>query len=129
MFKFFSFLISIGFVGFFICHDKASGRTTAPEKNDIYALHKFYRKPNSISYLLPPVDSVSEITINLVGDLMCHLPQTNNAKLPNGEYDFNPSFEYIKPNLEDADFTIGNLETTFAGTVQPYAGYPAFNSP
>ena len=74
-------------------------------------------------------DSLSEITINLVGDLMCHLPQTNNAKLPNGEYDFNPSFEYIKPYLQDADITIGNLETTFAGTTQPYAGYPAFNSP
>jgi poly-gamma-glutamate synthesis protein (capsule biosynthesis protein) len=74
-------------------------------------------------------DSLSEITINLVGDLMCHLPQTNNAKLPNGDYDFNPSFEYIKPYLQDADLTIGNLETTFAGTTQPYAGYPAFNSP
>jgi poly-gamma-glutamate synthesis protein (capsule biosynthesis protein) len=64
-----------------------------------------------------------------VGDLMCHLPQTNNAKLSNGDYDFNPSFEYIKPYLRDADITIGNLETTFAGTIQPYAGYPAFNSP
>ncbi len=74
-------------------------------------------------------DSISNITINLVGDLMCHLPQTSNAKLPNGEYDFNPSFEYIKPYLENADLTIGNLETTFAGTTQPYAGYPAFNSP
>jgi poly-gamma-glutamate capsule biosynthesis protein CapA/YwtB (metallophosphatase superfamily) len=79
--------------------------------------------------LPPPADSISEISINLVGDLMCHLPQTNNAKLSNGEYDFNPSFEYIKPFLQDADITIGNLETTFAGTVQPYAGYPAFNSP
>ncbi len=74
-------------------------------------------------------DSISEITINLVGDLMCHLPQTTNAKLGNGNYDFNPSFEYIKPYLQDADITIGNLETTFAGTSQPYAGYPAFNSP
>ena len=60
---------------------------------------------------------------------MCHLPQTNNAKLSNGEFNFNPSFEYIKPYLEDADITIGNLETTFAGIKQPYAGYPAFNSP
>lgn len=83
----------------------------------------------SIRILTPPADSISEISINLVGDLMCHLPQTNNAKLSNGEFNFNPSFEYIKPYLEDADITIGNLETTFAGTIQPYAGYPAFNSP
>ncbi len=82
-----------------------------------------------VSYLPPPADSISEISINLVGDLMCHLPQTNNARLSNGEYDFNPTFTYIKPYLENADITIGNLETTFAGTSQPYAGYPAFNSP
>jgi hypothetical protein len=88
-----------------------------------------FEEPKVISYLPPPADSVSEISINLVGDLMCHLPQTNNAKLSNGTYDFNPSFEYIKPYLQDADITIGNLETTFAGTTQPYAGYPAFNSP
>ena len=74
-------------------------------------------------------DSISEITINLVGDLMCHLPQTKNAQLSNGIYDFKPSFEYIKPYLKNADLTIGNLETTFAGTSQPFAGYPAFNSP
>lgn len=74
-------------------------------------------------------DSLSEITINLVGDLMCHKPQTNNAEVSPGVYDFKPSFEYVKPYLQDADITIGNLETTFAGTGQPYAGYPAFNSP
>lgn len=85
-------------------------------------------KPKSISKN-PPQDTIIEATINLVGDLMCHLPQTNNAKISNGEYDFNPSFEYVKPILENADITIGNLETTFAGTGQPYAGYPAFNSP
>lgn len=73
-------------------------------------------------------DSISTITINLVGDLMCHKPQTANAATGN-TYDFNPSFQYVKPYLEDADITIGNLETTFAGPSQPYSGYPAFNSP
>lgn len=73
-------------------------------------------------------DSISAVTINLVGDLMCHKPQTTNAATKNG-YDFNPSFQYVKPYLEDADLTIGNLETTFAGPLQPYSGYPAFNSP
>ncbi len=74
-------------------------------------------------------DSICEMTINLVGDLMCHKPQTTNAEVSTGVYDFRPSFEYVKPYLQDADITIGNLETTFAGTGQPYAGYPAFNSP
>jgi len=74
-------------------------------------------------------DSVSRITINLVGDLMCHKPQTTNATIGAGKYDFNPSFQYVKPYLADADLTVGNLETTFAGPEKPYAGYPAFNSP
>ena len=82
-----------------------------------------------LEYLPPQKDSIQEITINLVGDLMCHKPQTANAEVKPGVYDFSPSFEYIKPYLQDADLTIGNLETTFAGPGKPYAGYPAFNSP
>lgn len=74
-------------------------------------------------------DSTIEISLNFVGDLMCHSPQTKNAKQADGSYDFTPSFSYIKKYLSDADFTIGNLETTLAGSSKPYAGYPAFNSP
>ena len=105
-------------------HVELSTSKTLETSNEISKEVKEY---NSTVNYIP--DSISEITINLVGDLMCHLPQTNNAKLSNGEFDFNPSFEFIKPFLQDADITIGNLETTFAGTSQPYAGYPAFNSP
>jgi len=110
---------------------KTTEKTVVKEelKTEVVETVKEYQVSETITYLPPPADSISEISINLVGDLMCHLPQTNNARLSNGEFDFNPSFEYIKPYLQDADITIGNLETTFAGTVQPYAGYPAFNSP
>lgn len=82
-----------------------------------------------LKYLPPLKDSTVEITINLVGDLMCHKPQTSNAEIKPGVYNFKPSFEYIKPYLQDADLTVGNLETTFAGSEKPYSGYPAFNSP
>lgn len=82
---------------------------------------------NSIPVKNP--DSLIDITINLVGDLMCHKPQVTNATIGPGRYDFNPSFTYVKKYLEDADITIGNLETTFAGSSEPYSGYPAFNSP
>ncbi|MCF8423019.1 MAG: CapA family protein, partial [Bacteroidia bacterium] len=114
MSKYIFIIIAMGALVLLISTSKISSKENAPEISNI---------------LPPPADSISEISINLVGDLMCHLPQTNNAKLSNGEFNFNPSFEYIKPYLEDADITIGNLETTFAGTAQPYAGYPAFNSP
>ena len=74
-------------------------------------------------------DSVSTVTISFIGDLMCHVPQINNAKQVDGTYDFNPSFKEITPFLSAADITMGNLECTFAGKGRPYGGYPAFNSP
>lgn len=74
-------------------------------------------------------DSVAEITFCFVGDLMCHSPQYNAARTPDGSYNFVPSFEYVAPYFEAADFTIGNLETTCAGAKRGYAGYPNFNAP
>ncbi len=97
--------------------------TIEQEKPPMPTMHLYEKQ---VQYM---PDSISTITLSLVGDLMCHLPQTNNAEVSKGVYDFNPSFEYIKPYLQHADLTIGNLETTFAGTSKPYAGYPAFNSP
>lgn len=131
MLKYFYIFIALVVTAFLLSTCKTTEKTVVKEEQNAEVVEtvKDYQAPTTITYLPPPADSISEISINLVGDLMCHLPQTNNAKLSNGEYDFNPSFEYIKPYLQDADITIGNLETTFAGTVQPYAGYPAFNSP
>lgn len=131
MYKFFCLSITIAITIFLFSTCKTPEKTIVAEPvvTADTETKKEFEAPKTITYLPPPADSISEISINLVGDLMCHLPQTNNAKLSNGEYDFNPSFEYIKPFLQDADITIGNLETTFAGTVQAYAGYPAFNSP
>ncbi|MBC7861709.1 MAG: CapA family protein [Bacteroidia bacterium] len=81
-----------------------------------------------VSYITPQADSVVEITINLVGDLMCHMPQATNSKTATG-YDFNPSFEFVKDYLNNADITMGNLELTTAGSRVPLSGYPAFNAP
>ncbi|MCA6363965.1 MAG: CapA family protein [Bacteroidetes bacterium] len=92
------------------------------------AINVSSRAPHASSLAAMP-DSVVTFTINLTGDLMCHLPQTKNALRADGQYDFTGSFAEIQPALAAADFTIGNLETTTAGTRMPYAGYPAFNSP
>ena len=129
--KYLYILIFIFAASVFLITCKSTEKTVVKEETPL-VLSKTpqeFDEPKAVTYLPPPADSISQISINLVGDLMCHLPQTNNAKLSDGTYDFNPSFEYIKLYLQDADLTIGNLETTFAGTSQPYAGYPAFNSP
>lgn len=77
----------------------------------------------------PRTDTFATITISLVGDVMSHMSQISNARVNDSTYDYNPSFAVVKPYLSKADFTIGNLETTFAGPGQPYTGYPGFNTP
>ncbi|MDP4117197.1 MAG: CapA family protein [Bacteroidota bacterium] len=74
-------------------------------------------------------DSVSEITISVVGDIMCHSTQYLAAQVSRDSFDFAPAFEGIKPIIKNSDFTIGNLETVFGGKEKGYSGYPMFNSP
>ena len=63
------------------------------------------------------------------GDLMQHTPQVNAARdNNNGTYDYNESFEYVKPIFEQADLSFVNLETTLTSS-NNYTGYPLFRSP
>ena len=75
---------------------------------------------------------IKDTTINLVaiGDVMCHSTNFKGAyNATTKTYDFNPAFEDIKKYTENADITVGNLETTFAPDSVAYSGYPTFNSP
>ncbi len=74
-------------------------------------------------------DSTSVIKLTFVGDLMCHLPQLNSARISKDSFDFKPSFKYIKKFLENSDITFGNLETVIGEEKDNYKGYPVFNSP
>lgn len=75
-------------------------------------------------------DSSVTITISVVGDLMCHAPQFEYAKVSKDSFDFSPVYRNVKKYLESSDFTFGNLETVTAGKENGgYTGYPFFNSP
>lgn len=75
-------------------------------------------------------DSLISITISVVGDLMCHSPQFENARVSKDSFDFNPPFREVKSLLSKADLTFGNFETVTAGKENGnYTGYPKFNSP
>lgn len=76
-------------------------------------------------------------SLTVVGDIMIHSSQiTKGYDETQDSFDFANSFSYVADYLGEADFTFGNLETTFAGRylgasseVYGYAGYPRFNSP
>lgn len=74
-------------------------------------------------------DSTKTITFCAVGDLMCHSTQYKYAQVNKDSFDFKPVYKFVKPIIEKADFAIGNLETTLAGSDRGYSGYPNFNSP
>ena len=67
-------------------------------------------------------------TLAVCGDMMSHTPQTNDAyDSATDTYSYLPCFQYVKPWIEQADFAVGNFETTLNGP--PYSGYPQFCAP
>lgn len=93
---------------------------------------------NSIAENMEVIENaVSEATVAVVGDIMVHDTQLERAyNWETGEFDFSESFEMISEHLSKADYTIGNLETTFGpydtwteDAFQGYTGYPCFNTP
>lgn len=70
---------------------------------------------------------IQRVELLFGGDLMVHTPQLMAAQTPEG-YCFDGSFEALKPLVQQADFTILNLETTLSDR-PPYTGYPLFRSP
>ncbi len=76
----------------------------------------------------PQNTDTSTLTLVFAGDIMGHDEQIKGAwDETTKTYDYEPTFRYIRPFIEDADIAIGNLEVTLAGP--PYNGYPAFSSP
>ena len=78
-----------------------------------------------------PEHVVSTATILSTGDLVMHIPVINTGLQNDGSYNFDSIFRYITDYVSEADYSIANLETTFAGTTNgySYSGYPNFNCP
>lgn len=88
------------------------------------------KKNNAIPIFNENVETY-EASILAVGDVMVHTPQLQaQYNYSNGTYNFDNNFKYVKKYIEDADYSLANLETTLAGNdVYQYSSYPTFNSP
>lgn len=70
----------------------------------------------------------TRLSIVFAGDLMGHDEQITGAwDATTRSYNYEPTFRYVKPYIEQADIAVANLEVTLAGP--PYKGYPQFSSP
>lgn len=86
-------------------------------------------KKTVIKPVLEPQPVVYRANLAFTGDLMVHERQLEAAyRSASDTYTFS-SFEDIAQYLQNADYTIGNLETTFAGKEAGYGTYPLFNTP
>lgn len=72
-------------------------------------------------------ERVRRATIVFGGDVMQHSPQIEAARR-DSTFDYDRTFQYVKPFFNSADFVILNFETTIS-TNQRYTGYPLFSSP
>ena len=78
----------------------------------------------------PETPTYTEITLLSAGDVMYHNPQLYEAYIEaTGEYDFSPSYKYVKNLVSSADYAVVNFEGTTAGDAYKYSGYPGFNTP
>jgi len=95
-------------------------------------LEQEYNNENKIETGTQTPIEPEPITIHMAatGDIMCHLTNVKNAyNSTTKDYDFTNVFKNIAKYTQNADITVGNLETTFAGAKRGYTGYPTFNTP
>lgn len=81
--------------------------------------------PTTTPELPPPTVA----TLALCGDVMGHMPVTNDAwDEVAGKYDYTPIMGGALPYIAAADYAAVNLETVLGGGPK-YTGFPNFNSP
>jgi poly-gamma-glutamate synthesis protein (capsule biosynthesis protein) len=78
-----------------------------------------------------PAPAEHTATLAVVGDLMCHRAQYEDALAKGGgdTYDFDYMFKYIAPYISAADCAIGNFETTVTLPGNAPSDFPFFSSP
>ncbi len=77
---------------------------------------------------LPSSPRSIHISLCAIGDVMAH-NGTYEAAFDGETYDFDYMFADIAKYVVDTDYSVGNLETVFAGKERGFSNYPAFNTP
>ena len=111
--------------------DTPAGRPTEQPATETAAPTTEAETEPPTTTLPEPEHVVSTATILSTGDLVMHIPVVNTGMQSDGSYNFDSIFRYITDYVSAADYSVANLETTFAGTSNgfPYSGYPNFNCP
>ena len=124
-------LILLVFAVFKLITRNLVGTNKSEKKSDISSSQNSKQEENTTSSnakKLPEEDIT--FTLATTGDIMCHNTNFQDAyNSSTKSYDFSYYFTDIKKYIQEADITVGNLETTLAGSKRGYSGYPTFNTP
>lgn len=74
-------------------------------------------------------ETVKQMSIVMVGDVLTHDAVLNDAHKSDGTYDFTEMFSYITPMIKDYDLKYVNEESIIGGPTFKVSGYPTFNAP
>lgn len=74
-------------------------------------------------------DVPQEFVLAFTGDIIIHGSVYIHARGADGEYDFTPSFRYVREDIQQADLAICHLETLISGREGVYSHYPRFQAP
>ena len=121
----FLILIILIVIAFIFYYKQTSETSSLPEVSD--------SEQTSSEDIVPEEEPIPEdinITMSVIGDIMCHDSQYKDAYISSeNTYDFSYVFSDIQKYIQVADIAVGNLETTFAGKDRGYSNYPTFNTP
>lgn len=77
----------------------------------------------------PKYPQEKSFSLFMVGDALIHSAIYEDAELADGNYDFRPMLEVMKPIVSQYDLAYYNQETILGGSDLGYSNYPRFNSP
>ena len=123
-------LVFLVFAVFKLITINLTGNTKSAKNSNQNSSQNTIKNDNTVSNDKDLPSNDITFTLATTGDIMCH--NTNFLDAYNSStksYDFSYYFTDIKQYIEEADITVGNLETTLSGAKRGYSGYPTFNTP
>jgi poly-gamma-glutamate synthesis protein (capsule biosynthesis protein) len=75
------------------------------------------------------IEKKASASILSAGDVIMHDAVIHSGKTESGAYDYTGIFEFVKPYVEKADYSIISYEGVSMESDKNYTGYPLFNAP
>ncbi|MEG2367224.1 MAG: CapA family protein [Oscillospiraceae bacterium] len=119
-------VVSVVFLGFLIYGNYTENKK--PDTPPVVATPSPTPTPAATPKPTPEPDKLTELSLAVLGDIVCHEGLNKEARQADGSYNYTPIFSGAANAVKAADYAICTMETTFPENAA-YSGYPMFKSP